>query len=127
MLQADFHLSGRVRSVELAAVGRRVAEQEWDLLELLAPDACRAALAAPRPEPLPDDARPYGRPTARELLEAVREFLTERVMTSDDPGLTYHARVAANVLGIVERELARQPVARDDDGGGWLRARPASA
>ena len=64
MLQADIHLSGRVRSVELAAVGRRVAEQEWDLIELLAADACRAALAAPDPAPRPDDARPYGRPTA---------------------------------------------------------------
>ena len=114
MLQADFHLSGRVRSVELAAVGRRVAEQEWDLLELLAPDACRAALVAPRPAPLPDDARPYGRPTARELLEAVHEFLTQQVMTNDDPALAYNARVAANALGIVERELA-QPPARDPD------------
>ena len=109
MLQADIHLSGRVRSVELAAVGRRVAEQEWDLIELLAPDACRAALAAPRPAPLPDDARPYGRPTARELLEAVHEFLTEQVMASDDRALAYHGRVAANALGIVERELAQPP------------------
>ncbi len=72
MLQADTHLSGRVRSVELAAVGRRVAEQEWDLIELLAPDACRAARAAPSPAPLPDDARPYGRPTARAARSGAR-------------------------------------------------------
>ena len=115
MLQAQFHLSGRVRSVELAAVGRRVAEQEWDLLELLAPEACRAALAAPRPALLPDVAGLYGRPTARELLEAVREFLTDTVMTSDDRGLAYHGRVAANTLGIVERELAQPSVVHDGD------------
>jgi aminoglycoside phosphotransferase (APT) family kinase protein len=34
--QAHRHLSGQTRSVELAAVGRRVCENEWDLLELLA-------------------------------------------------------------------------------------------
>ena len=28
------HLSGQTRSVELAAVGRRACENEWDLLEL---------------------------------------------------------------------------------------------
>src|SRR5215211_1626187 len=68
MAQADVHLSGRVRSIELAAVGRRAAEQEWDLLELVAPDAWRAALDALPLVALPDDASPYGRPTARELL-----------------------------------------------------------
>ncbi|MGH9032304.1 MAG: phosphotransferase family protein [Acidimicrobiia bacterium] len=35
-LQASTHLTGVVRSVELAALGRRVAETEWDLLELIA-------------------------------------------------------------------------------------------
>ncbi|WP_371328381.1 phosphotransferase family protein [Mycobacterium sp. SP-6446] len=33
--QAERHLSGQVRSVELAAIGRRVCETEWDLLNLL--------------------------------------------------------------------------------------------
>jgi aminoglycoside phosphotransferase (APT) family kinase protein len=33
--QAQRHLSGQVRSVELAAIGRRVCETEWDLLNLL--------------------------------------------------------------------------------------------
>ncbi len=33
--QAFTHLSGTVRSVELAAIGRRVCENEWDLLELI--------------------------------------------------------------------------------------------
>ena len=33
--QAFTHLSGTVRSVELATLGRRVAEMEWDLLDVL--------------------------------------------------------------------------------------------
>jgi aminoglycoside phosphotransferase (APT) family kinase protein len=34
-IQAFTHLRGAVRSVELATLGRRVAEMEWDLLELI--------------------------------------------------------------------------------------------
>jgi hypothetical protein len=33
--QAHRHLSGQTRSVELAAIGRRVSETEFDLLNLL--------------------------------------------------------------------------------------------
>jgi aminoglycoside phosphotransferase (APT) family kinase protein len=107
MTQAQAHLSGAHRSVELAAVGRRVCEQEWDLLLLLAPDA--AAEAAARRPRVTGAARPaparHGRPTASELLEAVREFLTGQVMPASSGQLAFHARVAANVLGIVAREL----------------------
>ena len=35
LLQASSHLSGASRSVELAAIGRRVCENEWDLLALV--------------------------------------------------------------------------------------------
>ena len=107
MTQAQAHLSGAHRSVELAAVGRRVCEQEWDLLLLLEPEAAARAAArrpqvtgAARPAPAP-----YGRPTASELLEAVREFLTGQVMPASTGQLAFHARVAANMLGIVAREL----------------------
>jgi aminoglycoside phosphotransferase (APT) family kinase protein len=33
--QAERHLSGQTESVELAAIGRRVSETEWDVLDLL--------------------------------------------------------------------------------------------
>jgi aminoglycoside phosphotransferase (APT) family kinase protein len=36
-IQAFTHLQGMVRSVELATLGRRVAEMEWDLLESIDP------------------------------------------------------------------------------------------
>jgi aminoglycoside phosphotransferase (APT) family kinase protein len=115
MGQAHVHLSGAVRSHELAAIGRRVAEQEWDLIELLAPQEWAAARAEPLPEPLPDLATLHGRPTARELLEAVRGYLVEDVMAGTTGQLSFHARVAANMLAIVERELAQAPRAHAGD------------
>lgn len=115
--QAQAHLSGAHRSVELAAIGRRVCEQEWDLLLLLEPEAAaRAAarrpvlLGEPRPEPAP-----FGRPTASELLDAVREFLTDQVMPATAGQLAFHARVAANALGVVARELEIGAMPRDPD------------
>jgi aminoglycoside phosphotransferase (APT) family kinase protein len=112
MSQAQAHLSGAHRSVELAAIGRRVCEQEWDLLLMLAPDAAaEAAARRPGPAGLPRPApAPYGRPTASELLDAVRGFLTDQVMPATTGQLAFHARVAANVLGIVARELELGPL-----------------
>lgn len=46
------------------------------------------------------------RPDARELLEAVRAFLEEQVVPALEGTRQFHVRVAANVLGIVSRELA---------------------
>ena len=91
MGQAWAHLSGAVRSHELAAIGRRVAEQEWDLIELLAPDAWTAARAAPLPAERPDEPDLFGRPTAREMLDAVRGYLTEDVMPGTTGRLSFHA------------------------------------
>ena len=49
----------------------------------------------------------YGRPTAAELVAAVADFLDNDVRSSTGSGrqVNFHARVAANVLRIVEREL----------------------
>ena len=44
------------------------------------------------------------------MLEAVREFLTGQVMPATSGQLAFHARVAANVLGIVARELELGPI-----------------
>lgn len=44
---------------------------------------------------------PHDRPTPAELVEAVKEWLA-----SDAEPSRFHARVAANTLTIVERELA---------------------
>jgi aminoglycoside phosphotransferase (APT) family kinase protein len=109
VVQAATHLTGVVRSVELAAIGRRVCEVEHDLLLVLpGGDAAAAASADDRPAapgaaPLP---QLHDAPTAAQLVEAVREFLEGDVMASAEGRVRFHARVAGRVLGQVERELA---------------------
>ncbi len=50
------------------------------------------------------------RPDAAELAQAVREFIeTEVLPTLDDPRTRFRALVAANGLGILERELSQGP------------------
>jgi uncharacterized protein DUF6285 len=47
----------------------------------------------------------YGRPTAAELVAAVAEFLETEVRDATSGSVNFHARVAANALRTVEREL----------------------
>lgn len=47
----------------------------------------------------------HGRPTAAELIAAVAEFLETDVRDGTAGAINFHARVAANVLRTVEREL----------------------
>jgi hypothetical protein len=49
------------------------------------------------------------RPTAAELVEAVREFLERDVMGATEGRVQFHTRVAINALGMVERELRANP------------------
>lgn len=59
-----------------------------------------------------------GIPTTAELVAAVREFLSNEVLPATDGRLQFHARVAANVLAQVERELELGPPcdpARDEE------------
>jgi len=58
------------------------------------------------------EGEPHDLPTAAQLLEAVREFLTDDVMNATSGRVRFHARVAANVLAIVERELELGPAQR---------------
>ena len=105
MMQAWAHLSGASRSMELATIGRRVCENEWDLLGLLPGDAL------PRRDPPPPEpgAALHDRPTLAELVEAVREWVDDDVRSGTEGRLSFHARVAANALRTVERELALEP------------------
>jgi hypothetical protein len=48
---------------------------------------------------------PHDRPTATELITAVREFLEQDVMEATRGRVQFHTRVAINALGMVEREL----------------------
>jgi aminoglycoside phosphotransferase (APT) family kinase protein len=109
--QAERYLSGADASIELAALGRRVCEQEHDLLLIL-------GLTEPRdvPDPLagrlrgPETPRaePHDRPSAPGLLDAVETFLSAlsaEVAAGTDARLRFHALVAASALRIARREL----------------------
>ena len=48
---------------------------------------------------------PHDAPSAIELLEAVREWIDRDVISSTDGRLRFHARVASNMLAMVEREI----------------------
>ena len=49
------------------------------------------------------------RPSAAELLDAVREFLQRDILPSSEGRVAFHVRVALNALTIVERELVLGP------------------
>lgn len=104
-MQASSHLQGLVRSVELAALGRRIAEMEWDLLDLLDPNSRARAMTEQPAHAMPSM---HDRPTAAELIESVREYLERDVMPGEGR-VAFHARVATKVLAMVERELTLGP------------------
>lgn len=55
------------------------------------------------------------RPTAPELVQAVQEHITQRVLpTVKDPQLKFQTLVAAHVLGVVARELTEGVVRREE-------------
>ena len=53
----------------------------------------------------------FGRPTAAELVGAVAEFLESDVRQATEGQVNFHARVATNVLRIVERQLTSPALA----------------
>jgi aminoglycoside phosphotransferase (APT) family kinase protein len=105
VMQAFKHLSGAQRSVELAVIGRRACEVEWDLLELLDPRPARE----PNEEHSPPAAGApslHDRPTATELLDAARGALAETVLPDASGRAAFELRVAMRAIAIAGRELA---------------------
>ena len=117
-LQVAAFTSGLVDSVELAVLGRRVVETEHDLLDLLG-----LGVGAPRTEPSPTseppppgtpgpDAgtstadTPWDVPGVGELVGVVERWLEGTVVDATDGQVRFHARVAANALRIVRRQLS---------------------
>jgi len=54
-------------------------------------------------------------PSMRELVEAVRDFLEQKAMPELKGHTAFHARVAANALSIVVRELEQGPQSAKDE------------
>jgi aminoglycoside phosphotransferase (APT) family kinase protein len=114
MAQASVHLTGVARSIELAAIGRRVCEQEADLLALIAPEQWAAAEPTVAPAPSgPGDAGLHGRPTAVELLDALGGFLEQDVSEATTGRVRFHTRVATRVVAMVARELELGPAQQE--------------
>jgi aminoglycoside phosphotransferase (APT) family kinase protein len=116
--QALTHVSGVVRSVELAAIGRRVCEVESDLLALLPWSAASGEAVPVESPPAPAGSEavgtaltgpPHDVPSPVQLLDAVREFLETDALLASEGRVRYHLRVAANVVAMVGRELALGP------------------
>ncbi|MEU6748562.1 phosphotransferase family protein [Spirillospora sp. NPDC046719] len=102
--QAERFLSGSDTSIEYAVLGRKVCEQEHDMLlalGLTSPVTVEDPLAA---EPgTAAGSAPHDRPGASALIDAVGAFLLEA--EQPDERLRFHARVAASALRIARREL----------------------
>ncbi|CAM3111334.1 phosphotransferase family protein [Prescottella defluvii] len=100
--QSQRHLSGAEDSIELAAIGRRVCESEYDLLLILG--------LLDDVEPLPDVTAPslHDRPSLSEILELVSGTLRDDVgpvLDGVHERERYLLRICVNLLGIAEREI----------------------
>lgn len=107
-MQAQRHLGGSEQSMEMATLGRRAVEAEYDALLALGrvDDSDLEGFAAPATVATPDPAAE--RPTVDELLAAVVGFLSDELVPGDDRS-RYLARVARTALGMVRRELDAAP------------------
>lgn len=107
-IQAERHLSGAERSVEMAVLGRRAVESEYDALLAM-------GVVAPGAVPAPDAVAGDGpdRPTPDELLDAIAGFLSDELATGD-PRSRYLAKVARTGVGILRREWASGARLRDE-------------
>ncbi|NDZ95235.1 phosphotransferase family protein [Streptomyces sp. SID6673] len=102
--QAFRHLGGGEHSLELAAVGRRVCESEYDLL--LALDLLDDI--SHDPEARAADSRVHDRPALTEVLDLVSETLRTDVLgalPSERGREKYLLKICLNLLGMVDREI----------------------
>jgi Domain of unknown function (DUF6285) len=54
-------------------------------------------------------AEPHDAPSLEQMVESVREWIAGDVIAGTEGRLRFHARVAANMLGMIERELRVGP------------------
>jgi aminoglycoside phosphotransferase (APT) family kinase protein len=90
--QAARYLADSEPSIELAVLGRRVCEQEYDVLLGLG-YAAPLRVTDPLEDIVGPAPAPHDRPTGPGLLRAVREFLTTEVAA--ERRLAFHALLAA--------------------------------
>ena len=94
---------GRERTLERAAIGRRISEVEVDLLLLL--QELGGVEAAPLPPiDLPDTRFPAGQTSLREMMSALEEWVRGEVIPDASGRALFQGRIAANLLGQLQRE-----------------------
>jgi aminoglycoside phosphotransferase (APT) family kinase protein len=95
--------TGDTPSLERPVIGRRSSEAQMDCVNLIIPGdfELRSEVELDQGTQLPMPA---------ELLEGVREFLKDEVAAGDNPRFVFLAKVAANSLGIAQREFLYGPL-----------------
>lgn len=94
--------TGDTPSLERPVIGRRSSEAQMDCVNLIIPGDFEI------PEGIPLD-QGTQLPMPAELLEGVRLFLQDEVAAGDNQRFGFLAKVAANSLGIAQRELLQGP------------------
>lgn len=102
LFMAEHYRHGPDRTVERPGIGRRSSECQVDCANLIIPGPVQAP---PTAAPVASD----DMPRLDELIGSVRDFLRQDVMAATGGRTRFLARVAANSLDIVERELALGP------------------
>ena len=105
LIMGEHYRHGADRSVERPAIGRRSSECQVDCVNLMMPGRVIVpAATAPSGDELPRN---------DELLVSVRDFLREDVMAATSGRTQFMARVAANSLDILLRDMSLGPALRE--------------
>jgi aminoglycoside phosphotransferase (APT) family kinase protein len=102
--QADRHITGQQRSLELALTGRILPELELTIIELIAPGPWPEPAAVARAE----------QPDGAALLAEARRLLSEELLSQLPEARRYEARMIANAMAIAGRGLAARTPAADE-------------
>lgn len=95
--------TGETPSLERPVIGRRSSEAQMDCVNLLIPGSFEL------PDATVDISAGAQLPMPAELLQGVVGFLKDDVAADSDPLTGFMARVAANSLGIAQREILHGP------------------
>ena len=111
--QMQRSVPGHTNELELLAIGRRTAEQEHDLLELLYPEVQPAEVAPDQTEAIPKNGRSgpnlFTEPAAAELFNGLESYLTQDLIQGEGEPNRFKARVAKNVVSLLRREDSQGP------------------
>lgn len=105
--QADRHISGQQRSLELALTGRILPELELTIIDLVAPG----------PWPTPAEVLRPDQPDGAMLLAEARRLLSEELLPQLPEARRYEWRMIANAMAIAGREMTARAPAQGDEKG----------